>query len=226
MSIHLAVLGTSNAVLKQAKIELKKISETNKLDLRIDNFTCFDDCDFRKYDMVVVYEADFYRVLPKLPEVFQDITNQHENAFTVVIGKFTLPVDLKEFMTMVDKIPKRGVTLTVPVTNGNKVECVHNVLYFENINRRVYMKTVYDFCPVKLTMEDVRKLTAPFPFASPYVSYFVHLEWVERITTRDVLLKNGDVIPLSQKKAARFRSLYREYNEMIQSRFHSSPEKR
>jgi DNA-binding LytR/AlgR family response regulator len=64
-------------------------------------------------------------------------------------------------------------------------------------------------------MENVRGLTAPHPFASPYVSYMVNLEWVERITARDVILKNRDTLPLSQKKAAQFKNTYREYMSIL-----------
>ncbi|MCL2604508.1 MAG: LytTR family transcriptional regulator DNA-binding domain-containing protein [Defluviitaleaceae bacterium] len=217
MPIRFALFGTSNALLKQARREFQKLSHENQLDLRITVFTCFDEfvLDLRKYDIAVIHETDFYTILLKLTALFKGEDFQTTNDATVVIGTFKIPVSLKDLTVMLDRLPKRDITLDIPITNGGKKESVGNIIYFENRNRRIFIKTVYDSYPTKLTMENVRSLTASHPFASPYVSYMVNLEWVEQITARDVILKNRDIIPLSQKKAARFKTLFREYMSVL-----------
>jgi len=60
-------------------------------------------------------------------------------------------------------------------------------------------------------MKDAKVLLSTYPFESPYVSYIVNLGWVESIKGRDVILKNRDIIPLSQKKASQFKQQFRDY---------------
>lgn len=210
MPIDLALFGTSIAILKQASDEFSKLSHENKLDLRIVCFSRIDDfigciCN---YDIAAIYENDFSAALPKLTSV---LINQSPSGSTVVIGMFKIPVSLKDLMVLIGKIPSHDNALDIPISNGRKNENIKDILYFENRNRRVYVKTAYDCYPTKMSMENVRELTAPYSFASPYVSYTVNLGWVEQISGRDILLKNREIIPLSQKKAAQFKNLFRDY---------------
>jgi hypothetical protein len=65
-------------------------------------------------------------------------------------------------------------------------------------------------------MKKAQNLTSSHPFATPYVSYLTNLEWVEQVKGRDVILKNQETIPLSQKRAAYFKQIFRAYMSKTQ----------
>ena len=213
MPIKLALYGSSADVLKQAKKEFANISQKEKLDLRITLYVDFDGFirDLRSFDMALIHENDFYSQMPKIMTMFQNESFQANINSTVVIGMFTLPVNLKGFIQIVEKMPKQELTLDIPIPKGYKTENIRNIIYFENKNRRIHVKTAFESYPTSLTKKSVRELTLAHSFASPYVSYVVNMEWVEKTSGRDVILKNREVIPLSQKKAAVFKQAYRDF---------------
>jgi hypothetical protein len=218
MPIQLALYGTSGDILKQAKNDFMKLSREAKLDLRITLFVRLSDFtrDLRRFDIAAIHENVFFTVLPELTALFKSDGFQSDIDSVVVVGKFTTPVNLKEFMTMVEKMPQQDIALDIPITKGCKTENVSNIIYFENICRRIHIKTAFESYLTTLTMKETQELTAAYSFASPYVSYLVNLKWVERIAERDVIMKNKDIIPLSQKKAALFKQTYREYMSKTQ----------
>jgi len=211
MPVKVALYGSSADVLKQAKKEFANISQQKKLDLGITLYVGFDGFvrDLRSFEIALIHENVFYSELPKIMTIFQNESFQASLNSTVVISKFTLPVNLKDFMQIIEKMPKQGLTLDIPIPKGYKTENVRNIIYFENTNRRIYVKTAFESYPTSLTMKDVYELTSFHSFASPYVSYVVNMDWVEKASGRDVILKNQEIIPLSQKKAAVFKQAYR-----------------
>jgi hypothetical protein len=213
MPIKLALYGSSADVLRQAKKEFSKISQKEKLDLGIVLYVNLDHFirDLRGYDIALVHENDFYSEVPVIMAMLRNVSFDESINSTVVISMFALPVDIKIFMQTVGKIPKQEATLDIPIPKGCKTENVRNIIYFENVNRRVFVKTAFESYPTSLTMKDVHKITSAFSFASPYVSYAVNLDWVEKISGRDVILKNQETIPLSQKKATQFKQAYRGF---------------
>jgi hypothetical protein len=215
MSINAALYSTSADAVRQASKELSGLSHDAKLDLHITPYTKITDVmrDMKRFHIVAVHDKDFYAVIPEITAFFQkeQTNNPAVPMVTVVIGMFTLPINLREFLVMIDNLPKQGNAIEIPVVKGRKTESVGNIVYFENKNRRVNIKTIIETYPTTLSMKAAYELTAAHLFSSPYVSYLVNLQWVERIAGRDVIMKNKDVIPLSQKRAARFRREYRTY---------------
>ena len=218
MPIKLALYAASADVLKQAKKEFMKVSHIEKLDLGITLYVGFDGFirDLRSFDIAVIHEEDFYSELPKIMTMLQNKSFQANINSTVVVGMFTLPVNLKNFMQIIEKMPKQEASLNIPITKGYKAENIRNIIYFENENRRIHVKTAFESYPTSLTMKGVHELTSTYSFASPYVSYVVNLGWVEKTSVRDVILKNQEIIPLSQKKAAQFKQAYRSYMSNLQ----------
>jgi len=213
MPIKIAIYGSCADVLKQAKKEFASISQKEKLDLGITLYVGFDGFvrDLRSFDIALIHESDFYSELPKVMTMFQNESFQANINSTVVVSMFTLPVKLKDFMQIVEKMPTQERVLDIPIPKGYKTESVRNIIYFENTNRRIYIKTAFESYLTSLTMKEVHEITSAHSFASPYVSYVVNMDWVEKISGRDVILKNQEIIPLSQKKAAVFKQAYRNF---------------
>ena len=104
-----------------------------------------------------------------------------------------------------------GEELAIPVHNGMKHEKISEIVYFEYSNRKVYVKTATNYYETKLKMIDVRGNVKNLDFEVPYASFVVNLFWVECIKGKDIVMKNGDLIPLSQKKAHTFKKAFKAF---------------
>ena len=55
-----------------------------------------------------------------------------------------------------------------------------------------------------------------YNFESPHKSFIVNMLYVKRIKGFDILLENGDIVPLAQKRAVVFKN---RFNDFLQSTF-------
>ena len=216
LPIKLALYAVSGNVLRQAEKGFSELAQKFKLDMRIKTYAHIKNFtrDLHKYDIAAIHDCMFLMLLPKVNEIIRinksDAGTCHGIKSTVV-GVFKTPIDNRDFVSIMDKLPRFGALLDIPVPRGIKTESVDNILCFEIINRKVNVRTRYETFVTKLSMSDVMELTAGYPFVSPYVSFIVNLEWVDHIIDRDIVLKNNDLIPISQAKAPMFKQAYREY---------------
>lgn len=219
MLLKCALYSASKEILIQAQREFVESAVSVKLSLQMAFYQRFANLahNLRNHDIIAIHENEFYTLLPDITALAKEITH----AVTVqkaklVIGMFTVPIKLNEFLLLTEQLDKQNYFIDIPISKGYKSENVNNVIYFENINRRIHLKTAFESYPTRLTMKEAYELTDPFPFASPYVSFLINLDWVQQITRRDILLKNQDTIPLSQKKAAQFRQIYMKHMSKTQ----------
>lgn len=94
---------------------------------------------------------------------------------------------------------------------------IRDIYYFEYQNRKVRMVTAQGIYDLKKKIADVAEEMFPFDFRVPHKSFAVNLYRVRSIQGSDLLLTEGTLIPLSQKKAAAFR---RELNRYLAGRIH------
>ena len=146
-------------------------------------------------------------------EVFQmlrqfAVSSGRQDFLTV---EYSAPIGEPCFKKWLKHMPVQKIT--IPLPKGHKTELVDNIAYFESKSRKVYVKTHDDYYPASFSMKQAGELTEAFGFLPPYVGYLVNLSWVEQIGTRDIILKNKEVIPLSQKRASAFRKAYRDFHK-------------
>lgn len=85
------------------------------------------------------------------------------------------------------------------------------IIYFEYTNRRVRMKLEdEEFCFGDKMMKLAERMKV-YSFALCHQSYLVNLAQVKSVKGYDVYLKNGEVLPLAQKKSVEFRSKLNQY---------------
>lgn len=91
---------------------------------------------------------------------------------------------------------------------------VEDIYYFEYVNRRIQMRTKEgDFYFIEQMKNLIDKMSA-FTFGSCHQSYLINMKYVKRIKGYDLYLKNGEKLPVSQKKSAEFRE---KMNQFIQN---------
>lgn len=96
-------------------------------------------------------------------------------------------------------------------TEGRIFLKVSDILYFEYENRCVKMETLSGSYRLKRKITDVAQEMEKYSFAVPHKSFAVNLYRVKAIKGSDVVLTDGSLLPLSQKKAAVFRRAVNRY---------------
>lgn len=122
------------------------------------------------------------------------------NAFRYIFKK-NMTDKIEEAVNSALVIVERNMPIEFEVGNGNNIAVpIKNILYIENENRktRLYVKEA-DYIIKRLAKETSEKLMEK-GFVSPHKSYLVNSIWVDKVTTRDVILKNKTKIPLSKLK--------------------------
>lgn len=79
------------------------------------------------------------------------------------------------------------------------------ILYFEYLNRRVFLNTAHERYTLKCKITDLALELQNKGFSMPHKSFIVNLYAVKNIKGYDIYLTNNTVIPLSQKKSMEFR---------------------
>lgn len=88
---------------------------------------------------------------------------------------------------------------------------VSDILCFEYQERRVKLTTQNGTFLLKKRISDIAREMERYDFAAPHKSFVVNLYHVKAIRGTEVVLSDGNRIPLSQKKAAAFRRTLNAY---------------
>ncbi len=153
----------------------------------------------------------------------QALNNVHAFAYlTKPIEKEKLYSQLDEVLYfMEDKVTeKQFVTFeVVEITKELKLDKiiqdfdVEDIFYFEYVNRKIKIKTEKGDFYFMGQMKKLMDKMAAYSFESCHQSYLVNLKHIRKMKGYDIYLKNGDIIPLSQKKSSEFRE---KLNRFIQ----------
>lgn len=168
-----------------------------KLDLKDANYILCDDTSFKS---IVSYILD---------EPATKVNKQ------VAIIKTNELISSKVLMHSIIEIKKKNNKMTLPIKNGLIDYQIDEILFFENIDRHIYVHTIKGAIRTELSLNKLKSLLEGTIFFSPYVSYFVNLSYIKCINKNNVILQNDEVIPLSQKKAAIFRKIYQQYMSIL-----------
>lgn len=97
-------------------------------------------------------------------------------------------------------------------TNIKKFD-LDEIYYFEYINRKIRIHTICGEYYFIGQMKDLTEKMNKYNFESCHQSFLVNLVYVQRVKGYDLYLCNGEKLPISQKKSAKFRM---KLNKFIQ----------
>lgn len=129
----------------------------------------------------------------------------------IILNNFTYPLTESALNQMYRCLVTYFASLEIPVKDGLKHIPTKEIIYFENISRKVYVHTKNGSFETLLSMKTARKMTEGLGFFSPHISFIVNLAQVENVKGYDVKLKVGCIIPVSQKRSSTFRKEYKQY---------------
>lgn len=104
-----------------------------------------------------------------------------------------------------------GQVLELAGTDGLHRLPADQIFYFEYTSRKIRTVTAQGNFFIKRKIADVAAAMEEYGFAMPHKSFVVNLYHVKSIKGSDLLLTNGETIPLSQKQAAWFRKRLGSY---------------
>lgn len=87
------------------------------------------------------------------------------------------------------------------------------IYYFEHNFRKVIISTDQGEYLGNYTLKELSSKFRPYFFDSPHKSYLVNLNHIRYIKGFDIYLDSGTILPLAQKKAVYFKSLFQQFQE-------------
>ena len=205
----IALFATCAKAAEKAEQNILRIADKLGVGVQIDSFWQLEDLPIRLRDcsVLAIQNEIVKTTASEILTMLREILTKEPQEVTVV--DFVMPIGEECFKKWTELAPKYNIT--IPLPKGQKIESVNNILYFENKSRKIYVKTAQDYYVTALSMKQAAHLTTDFAFSSPYVSFMINLAWVERVCGRDVALRNQEILPLSQKRAAAFRQQFRDF---------------
>lgn len=165
----------------------------------------------------IIYITSFHQYME------QAINGVHAFAYLekpVVKEKIYLQLDELLHIVEDEQEQKQIVTFEViEIVEDHHIETmikefdVEDICYFEYVNRRIKIRTVYGNFYFIDQMKNLHSKMKIYQFERCHQSYLINLKYVKKLKGYNLFLKNGETIPVSQKKSAEFRE---KLNKFIQ----------
>lgn len=104
-----------------------------------------------------------------------------------------------------------SINYKIHTTIGDILIDLNKVLYFEFVDRKIKIMTVNQILYTYSTIKKLSKNLEQYSFYSPHKAFLVNLKYVLNASGNNVILTNNEVLPLSQKKATKFKSSLIDY---------------
>ena len=139
-------------------------------------------------------------------------------SFSVHPFSFLLkPVQAKEIARQVREAllyggeEEREAVMRISTVEGMEEFMASDIFYLEYQSRKLRFVTKRGGSLVRGKISEYLEMLAPYGFASPHKSFAVNLRHVKAIRGYELIMVNGDRVPLSQKRSAAFRGLLSKY---------------
>lgn len=117
---------------------------------------------------------------------------------------------LKEALLYSEK-EEKGIPLRIQTTEGVEEIMISDLYYLEYQSRKLRFVLRHGEFMVRGKISEYVKRLAPYGCISPHKSFIVNLYHVKAIRGYEIIMMNGDMIPLSQKRSADFRGILGKY---------------
>ena len=128
---------------------------------------------------------------------------------------FIKPINQAEFDLEMDAVIKRFIKHTIGFYDKNISDhkiYIKDILYIEFTNRKSIIhkldgKNVVTTCTLKYWYDKLNE----YGFAYPYKAFLVNLEYISAFNKNEIILVNGETIPLSRHYKKEFDQKYNDY---------------
>lgn len=91
-----------------------------------------------------------------------------------------------------------------------------DIYYFEYLSRKVIICTSKGKYVASYSLKELHEKFNKYNFESPHKSFIINMLYIKYIKGFDILMENGEKIPLAQKRAVEFKE---KFNDFLQSTF-------
>ncbi|MCI9421350.1 response regulator [Lachnospiraceae bacterium WCA-9-b2] len=109
------------------------------------------------------------------------------------------------------KAEEKEIPLRLQTTEGVEEFRASDIYYLEYVSRKLRFVTKKGESMVRGKISEYLERLEAYGFASPHKSFAVNLYHVKAIRGYDIIMMNGERIPLSQKRSVEFRGLLGKY---------------
>lgn len=128
---------------------------------------------------------------------------------------FSKPFDVGRLYSGLDKameyIDGAYVDIFLHGDNAQQRILVDDILYITRANRKNFIKTKYQYIPIREGFDEVCEKMPPLFFYQVHKSYFVNLHYVTKYSYTELYLTDGTRIPIATRKQALFHKYWFEY---------------
>ena len=204
-----------------------------------DNIYTFSDLDAflfsidggKRYDVVLMdiewgekaagidVAAELYKLCPETPIIY--ITGHVELSQHIFLnssnlsGFLTKPVDIELLRAYLQKITdaipygkqpslvirQKGATVSIPL---------REIFFIESQGHTIQVHTIGETITTYERLENIMR-SLPIGFYQCHKSYIVNMNQIRRFQSTDVLLKNGESVPVSRARYSETREAYFDY---------------
>ena len=102
--------------------------------------------------------------------------------------------------------------ITFNGVNGQVFLDTEDIYYFEYVeNRRIVVSTKTGSTEIRGGIAEIYKTVKPFNFITPHKSFVVNAAHIKNIRRYDVVMANGVLVPVAQKRYAKFKNELSNY---------------
>lgn len=89
---------------------------------------------------------------------------------------------------------------------------INDILYLEMFKHQVIIHVMNrDSLKLRGTLAEFVELLPTNKFAQPHKSYFINLNYIDRLNKQKIIMTNGDIIPIGRSKSAAFHECLRGF---------------
>lgn len=207
---NIYIYSDNTEIEKNEKQTIRQFFEKYKVKYKITFTMNYKDIiqNILEIDIIFIYDDvwdDAYKILES------QANKNEENSKEVYIVKSEFPIDVQKLEINKQKLlPKDNIIVLKTKNEIIRIQSKH-ILYFENVDRKVFVHTLDGIFELAIHIKELQKNLKHDSFLSAYVSVLVNPYWVKKIIGYEIILKNGETLPLSQKKSSAFRKKFKDY---------------
>lgn len=120
------------------------------------------------------------------------------NAFRYLLKGQPEDMYIKQLRSIFNEYHQTHMTFPVQTSNTVFNISVSDILYFEIFKRTVVLHTRMDKYQFNGKLSEIEEDERLVNFIKPHKSYYVNLAYIDNIVPSEIIMKNGDKIPLSR----------------------------
>lgn len=146
-----------------------------------------------------IRETDKFVIIAFLTSHQEFATSGYEvNAFRYLLKGQPEHMYIKQLRSIFNEYHQTHMTFPVQTSNNVFNISVSDILYFEIFKRTVVLHTTTDKYQFNGKLSEIEEDERLVNFIKPHKSYYVNLAYIDNIEPSEIIMKNGDKIPLSR----------------------------